>query len=59
LTFVEFFAVIPRIKLQYQAPPELELEIANWTLEMSTPGKSPAIDLGPKTNPKNKGVPMT
>jgi hypothetical protein len=59
LTFIEFFTVIPCLKLKYHAPPELELEIANWTLDTRTPGKSPAIDLGPKMKPNNKGVAIT
>jgi len=41
------------------APPELELEIAKLTLLTKAPGSSPITALGPKINPKNKGLPIT
>ena len=42
-----------------QAPPELELEIAICTAEMSDPGNNPATALVPNKKPKMRGVPST
>jgi hypothetical protein len=42
-----------------QAPPVLELEIANYTPLTKIPGKSPPMAVGPKKRPIMKGDPIT
>lgn len=42
-----------------QAPPVLEAEIAIWTPLTIAPGKNPIRALGPKMNPRMKGVAIT
>jgi hypothetical protein len=42
-----------------QAPPVLELEIANCTPLTKIPGNNPPTALGPKNKPIMKGVPIT
>jgi len=41
------------------APPVLAAEMAIWTPLTIAPGKKPARIVGPKANPKNKGVKIT
>ena len=41
------------------APPVFEAEIAIWTPLTIAPGKNPKSALGPKKNPKRKGVAIT
>ena len=42
-----------------QAPPELDIDIANYTPLTSDPIKSPTTNIGWKIIPKNKGVIIT
>ena len=42
-----------------QAPPEFELEIANYTAEKIAPGNNPATAFTPKIKPNNNGVTIT
>jgi len=56
---IEFLTIVPEIINKNHAPPELELEIAKLTLLTKAPGSSPITALGPKINPKNKGLPIT
>jgi len=42
-----------------QAPPEFELEIANYTEETMAPGNNPATAFSPNRYPNIKGAKMT
>lgn len=40
-------------------PPELDIDIANYTPDIKAPGNNPATALGPRNTPRTKGVNMT